>query len=374
MIFRVGAPAFAPMVCMAIAWAGSGGDSFRIPKGFPPPIVPAYNPLTLDKVRLGRYLFYDKRMSVNGTASCATCHRQELAFTDGRDHARGATGELHPRGAMSLVNLAWNRAFNWADPSVHSLEEQALKPMMSTSPVELGFGLVEQRFLEAARADPIYSVGFPAAFPEDPEPWTTANIARALASFERTIVSRGSPWDRFHFESDETAISDSAKRGEFLFFLDGGPSCFRCHGRFNFSEDRNDARAPFHNTGLYNLAGEFSYPPGGRGLYEFSKRPEDMGRFKAPTLRNIALTAPYMHDGSAATLSDVLDHYANGGRTIASGPLAGSGHDNPLKDKLIRGFNMTARNKADLIAFLESLTDQTLLRDPSLSDPWQARK
>jgi cytochrome c peroxidase len=358
---------------------GSGGDApgdaLHIPRGFPQPVIPADNPLTAEKVRLGRYLFYDKRMSVNGTASCATCHRQELAFTDGRGQGKGATGELHPRGAMTLVNVAWNRTFNWGDSSVHSLEEQALKPMMSTNPVELGFSAIEGRFLEAARTDPVYRVSFPAAFPEDPEPWTTANVARALASFERTIVSRGSPWDRFHFEGDESAISDAAKRGEFLFFLDGGPSCFRCHGGFNFSdsivsEGGSASPAPFHNTGLYNMAGEFPYPPGGRGLYESSMRAEDVGRFKAPTLRNIGLTAPYMHDGSAATLGDVLDHYASGGRTISTGILTGVGHDNPLKDKLIHGFNLTAGNKADLIAFLESLTDQSLLREPELSDPW----
>jgi cytochrome c peroxidase len=331
------------------------------PAGFPPPVIPADNPSTPEKVRLGRYLFYDKRMSMNGSTSCATCHRQELAFTDGRGRAQGATGELHPRGALSLVNVAWNAAFNWGDRSVHSLEEQALKPMMSTNPVELGYGAIEATFLEMARTDPTYSVLFPAAFPEDGKPWTTANVARALASFERTIVSRGSPWDRFHFDGDETAISDAAKRGEVLFFLDGGPSCFRCHGGFNFSE----RAARFHNTGLY-----YAYPPGGRGLYESSGRAEDMGLFKAPTLRNIAITAPYMHDGSAATLSDVLDHYASGGRTITSGALAGVGHDNPLKDKLIHGFPLTAGNKADLIAFLESLTDQNLLHDPELSDPW----
>jgi cytochrome c peroxidase len=267
---------------------------------------------------------------------------------------------------MTLVNVAWNRAFNWADPTVHSLEEQALKPMMSTQPVELGFGAIEERFLEAASADPVYRKLFPAAFPKDPKPFTTANLVKALASFERTIVSRGSAWDRFHFEGDETAISEAAKRGEFLFFLDGGPSCFRCHAGFNFSD------AAFHNTGLYNLAVEFSYPPGGRGLYEFTQQAKDVGRFKTPTLRNIAVTAPYMHDGSAATLADVLDHYASGGRTIPTGPLAGVGHDNPLKDKLIHGFQMTARNKSDLIAFLESLTDESLLHDPDLADPWPA--
>lgn len=379
MISRCCSLSFAALFCLAPAWAGSNSDVLRVPKGFPQPVIPADNPLTAEKVRLGRYLFYDKRMSVNGTTSCATCHHQELAFTDGRARAKGATGELHPRGAMTLVNVAWNRAFNWGDPSVHSLEEQALKPMMSTTPVELGYGAIETTFLTAARTDPVYSVLFPAAFPKDPQPWTTANIAKALASFERTIVSRGSPWDRFHFDGDENAISDAAKRGEFLFFLDGGPSCFRCHSGFNFSdsvdyEGRKAAPAPFHNTGLYNLAGEFSYPPGGRGVYEVSKRAQDVGFFKAPTLRNIALTGPYMHDGSAASLGDVLDHYASGGRTITAGPMAGVGHDNPLKDKLVHGFAMTARNKADLIAFLESLTDDSLLRNAELSDPWPSEK
>ncbi|HEY3823967.1 MAG TPA: MbnH family di-heme enzyme [Bryobacteraceae bacterium] len=367
------------MFFFVLVWTVSGGEVLHVPKGFPQPVIPADNPLTAEKVRLGRYLFYDKRMSVNGTTSCASCHHQELAFTDGRDRAKGATGALHPRGAMSLVNLAWNRAFNWGDASVHSLEEQALKPMMSTTPVELGYGSIEAGFLKAARTDPTYSVLFPAAFPYEHDPWTTANIAKALASFERTIVSRGSPWDRFHFDGDENAVSEAVKRGEFLFFLDGGPSCFRCHGGFNFSDStdyrgRAPSPAPFHNTGLYNLAGEFSYPPGGRGLYEISKRAEDIGMFKAPTLRNIALTAPYMHDGSAAALSDVLDHYAAGGRTIAEGPQAGKGHDNPLKDKLVHGFSMTPRNKSDLIAFLEALTDQDLLHAPEYSDPWPAGK
>jgi cytochrome c peroxidase len=365
------------MVCFAYSGVASDSLVLPVPKGFPRPRVPPENPLTLEKVRLGRYLFYDKRMSVNGTTSCATCHRQELAFTDGRNYARGATGELHPRSAMSLVNVAWNRSFNWGDPSVNSLEEQALRPMMSTSPVELGFGVIEKTFLGRARVDPLYRVLFPAAFPKDSNPWTTGNIVKALASFERTIVSSESPWDRFHFAGDEGAISEDAKRGEFLFFLDAGPACFRCHGRFNFSDstiNETDAVAPaiFHNTGLYNLAGELSYPSGGRGLYEFSKRLDDVGRFKAPTLRNIAITAPYMHDGSAATLSEVLDHYSSGGRTIGTGPLAGVVHDNPLKDKLIHGFHMTARNKADLIAFLESLVDQNVLHDPGLSDPWPA--
>ena len=340
-----------------------------LPKGFPKPRVPANNPMTAAKALLGRYLFYDKRMSVNGTASCATCHRQELAFTDGRAQAVGATGELHPRGAMSLVNVAYNNAFNWSDPSVHSLEEQALKPMFSTNPVEMG--VVKADLLRLIRSDATYRALFPQAFPGEANPFTIGNVAKAIASFERTIVSAGSAYDRFHFLGDRNAIPESAKRGEFLFFLDyGGPSCFRCHGGFNFSDAAGSSPAEFHNTGLYNLAGPLSYPAPNLGIYEHTKRAADVGKFKAPTLRNIALTAPYMHDGSIRTLEEVVDHYAAGGRTIGGGPFAGVGRDNPAKDKLIHGFFMTPRNRADLVAFLVSLTDEGVTRDERFADPW----
>ena len=347
-----------------------------LPRGFPKPPIPPGNPITEAKVRLGRYLFYDKRMSLNGTTSCATCHRQELAFTDGLVRAVGATGQTHPRSAMSLVNLAYNGAFNWSDPTVHSLEEQALKPMFSTDPIELGLNVIQADFLKLTRADPAYRLLFPQAFREESNPHTIENIAKALAAFERTIVAGASPYDRFRYERDGNAISESAKRGEVLFFLDGGPSCFRCHGGFNFSdavEFVGGSRSPaeFHNTGLYNLAGPISYPLPNAGLYQHTKRTGDIGKFKAPTLRNIALTAPYMHDGSIATLGEVLDHYAAGGRTIADGPFAGVGHDNPTKDKLIHGFYMTPRNRADLVAFLDSLTDEGLIHDPRFADPWR---
>jgi cytochrome c peroxidase len=346
-----------------------------LPRGFPRPLIPPGNPITKDKVLLGRHLFYDKRMSLNGTTSCATCHHQELAFTDGRQRAAGATGQLHPRSAMSLVNVAYNGAFNWSDPTVHSLEEQALRPMLSTNPIELGLNVIQDDFLGLSRSDPVYRSLFARAFPGEANPHTIGNIAKALATFERTIIGGASAYDRFRYEREGNAISESARRGEILFFLDGGPSCFRCHGGFNFSDaveyvGSRHAPPEFHNTGLYNLAGPISYPLPSLGLYEHSKRVSDVGRFKAPTLRNIALTAPYMHDGSIATLAEVVDHYAAGGRTIGSGPFAGVGHDSPVKDRLIRGFYITPQNRADLVAFLESLTDNALIHYRSLADPW----
>jgi cytochrome c peroxidase len=349
---------------VAATWGAGPAYQLAVPRGFPKPRIPPGNPLTADKVRLGRYLFYDKRMSVNGTSSCATCHRQELAFTDGRAQAVGATGETHPRGAMSLVNVAYNGAFNWSNPNVHTLEELALKPMFSTDPVELG--VVKEDLLRLIRSDPVYRVLFPRAFPGEGNPYRIANVTKALASFERTILSGGSPYDGFHLAGEADAIPESAKRGEILFFLDyGGPACFRCHGGFNFSD-----AVEFHNTGLYNVAGQFSYPMPNAGLYEHTKNPADVGKFKAPTLRNIALTAPYMHDGSILTLGEVVDHYAAGGRTVGHGPWAGVGRDNPGKDPLVHGFLMTPQNRADLIAFLKSLTDDGVTHDPQFADPW----
>ncbi len=376
-----------PFAVLAMLWISAiGADQavpgnsprpypLTLPRGFPQPRIPSDSPITEAKVRLGRYLFYDKRMSLNGTTSCATCHRQELAFTDGRSHAVGATGQAHPRSAMSLVNIAYNAAFNWSDPTVHSLEEQALKPMFSTNPVELGLNVIQDQFLGLTRSDSVYRSLFPRAFPAERDPYTVGNIAKALATFERTILSGTSAYDRFRYERNGDAISESAKRGEILFFLDGGPSCFRCHGGFNFSDavvavTGTSSPVEMHNTGLYNLPGPFSYPPPNFGLFEHTRRPPDIGRFKAPTLRNIALTAPYMHDGSVATLIEVIDHYAAGGRTIAVGPYAGVGHDNPAKDKLIHGFYLTPQNRADLVAFLESLTDDGLIHDPRFGDPW----
>jgi cytochrome c peroxidase len=331
--------------------------------------------MTNAKVRLGRYLFYDKRMSVNGTQACANCHRQELAFTDGKPQGVGATGQLHPRGAMSLVNVAYNAALTWNNPNERSLENQALTPMFGEHPLELGLAGKGEEFIRVLRSDAVYRGLFTAAFPTESDSFTIANVTKAIASFERTIISARSPYDRYHYEGDDRAVSDAAKRGEVLFFSQP-LSCFRCHGGFNFSDatdfdGRSGGQVQFHNTGLYNIAGEFSYPPPNLGIYEYTKLPEDVGKFKAPTLRNIALTAPYTHDGSAKTLDAVLDHYSAGGRTIVAAAFAGDGSRNPNKDPLIRGFPLSPQDRADLIAFLESLTDDEVIHDPRFANPWK---
>ena len=364
-------------VVIAPAADPPAGDtySWNLPKGFPRPRVPADNPMTAAKVELGRYLFYDTRLSVNGKSSCGTCHKQELAFTDGKPVGEGATGEKHSRGAMSLVNIAYSAALTWSNPQMTELEQQALTPMFGEHPVELG--LREGDSLPAMlRLDPRYREMFERAFPGDSDRFTVANVTKAIASFERSIISARSPYDRYHYNRDDDAISDSAKRGETLFF-NQHLSCFRCHGGFNFSGDSagegRRREVEFHNTGLYNVPGKLSYPAPNVGTFEFTKAAGDVGKFKAPTLRNIAVTAPYMHDGSIATLEGVLDHYAAGGRTVASGPNAGVGHENPNKDPLVGGFELSAQDRQDLIAFLEALTDQEVLHDPRFANPWPDR-
>jgi cytochrome c peroxidase len=344
----------------------AGDYQWNLPKGFPKPYVPADNPMSAAKVDLGRYLFYDTRMSVNGKESCASCHKQDLAFTDGRATGLGATGESHSRSAMSLVNVAWSGALTWSNPEMRSLEKQALVPMFGEHPVELGLREGD-RFLPMLQSDAKYRALFEQAFPNETDRFTIDNVTRAIASFERSIISGRSPYDRYHYDRDDSAVSDAAKRGEVQFF-DQRLSCFRCHGGFNFTDStvsERNAKRPieFHNTGLYNLPGLLSYPPPNVGIYEFTKAPADVGKFKAPTLRNIALTAPYMHDGSIPTLEGVLDHYAAGGR---------NGH-NPNKDPLIGGFTISQQNRDDLIEFLKSLTDDAVIHDPKFANPWPTK-
>jgi cytochrome c peroxidase len=349
-------------VALAISAGLFGADfDWNVPKGFPRPAVPPGNPMSAAKVELGRYLFYDKRMSVNGKESCGSCHRQELAFTDGRAHAEGTTGQLHPRSSMSLVNVAYAPLLTWANPTLDSLEEQALTPMLGEEPIELGLKGHEQEFLKALRRDPLYQRLFPEAFPEPGDIYTLQNVTKAIATFERTIISMRSPYDRYRWAGDSSAISDSAKRGELLFASSERGGCFQCHAGWNFTairfEGSKDGGGGFFNTGVS------LYVPPNRGLYEQTHRTGDIGKFRAPTLRNIALTAPYMHDGSLATLEEVIDHYAAGGKM-----------DHPNKSRILRPFRLTEGEKRDLVEFLRSLTDEELLHDPRWCDPRSSRE
>ena len=345
-----------------------------LPKGFPVPRVPADNPMTTAKVELGRFLFYDRRLSINQTTSCATCHLQERAFTDGKARAVGATGEVHPRGSMSLANVAYSPTLTWANPSVTLLERQPLVPLFGEHPVEMGMAGREKELMARIRAERRYESLFADAYPDEPDAYSLGNVAKALACFVRTLISGDSPYDRYKFRGERDAITDSARRGEELFFSER-LECFDCHAGFNLSGPSDYAgkafvEKTFHNNGLYNTDGKGSYPADNTGLFEFTSNPKDMGKFKVPTLRNVELTAPYMHDGSVATLRDAIEHYKTGGRTIAAGENAGAGSKSPHKSSLVRGFELTEAETEDLLAFLRSLTDSKFVNNPKFGNPW----
>ncbi|MDZ4689681.1 methanobactin export MATE transporter MbnM [Terricaulis sp.] len=347
---------------------------FGLPAWAPAPLEPEGNPTTAAKVELGRRLFYDARLSRDGTMSCASCHIQELAFTDGRATSPGVTGQLTARNSMSLANAGYQPVLTWANPLMHSLEQQALVPLIGQEPVELGLAGMDAEVRERLQSERTYRRLFREAFPDVRGEISLATVTRSLAAFQRTIISVRSPYDRYRYEGDVGAVSDAVIRGEALFFSER-LECHHCHNGLHFSDtvlhERNLlGEIAFHNTGLYNIDGRGAYPDNNTGIAEITGRLEDMGRFRAPSLRNVAVTAPYMHDGSIATLDEVLDHYAAGGRTILEGSYAGVGRDNPLKSSFVPGFDLSAQERSDLIAFLQSLTDEQFLRDPRFSNPW----
>jgi cytochrome c peroxidase len=296
--------------------------TWQLPYGFPRPPIPKDNPMSAAKVELGRLLFYDRRLSITGDYSCGSCHQQALAFTDGLTRARGASGDLHPRSAMSLTNVAYNSSYGWGESDLPTLEAQARIPLLNEAPIEIGLAGRTQEVLDTFAADVDYAERFALAFPREPEPATLDNLIRALASFERTLVSGDSPYDRLLFLDDRGALSEKAVRGMRLFFS-GRIGCSECHGGLNLS----------------------GATPVGR----------------APTLRNIERTRPYMRDGSVPHLEGVIDLYARGD-PFPNRPDRGG----------LRGFTLEPRERRALVAFLESLTDERFLQNPRFGDPFEA--
>ena len=348
--------------------------TWQLPAGYPEPQVPPDNPMSEVKVELGRWLFYDTRLSGNDTMSCSSCHVQALAFTDGLARSPGSTGELHPRSSMSLVNSAYASRLTWANPLLDRLEDQALTPLLGDDPVEMGMGGREREIAALLKADSRYRELAKAAFPNDEDPFSLLNAVRALAAFVRTIVSFDSAYDRY-LGGDATALSPAEMRGMNLFFSER-LECFHCHGGFNFTDSTTHANSAvesvgYHNNGLYNLDGQGAYPADNTGLYDMTGQARDMGRFKAPTLRNIEITAPYMHDGSIRTLEEVVDHYARGGRLIRNGARAGDGRLSPFRSEFVDGFELSAAEKADLLAFLRALTDEDIAVDERWANPFE---
>jgi cytochrome c peroxidase len=336
--------------------------------GFPKPQVPEYNPMSDEKVALGRALFFDKNLSANQQQSCESCHKQKFAFSEELKVSIGSTGQLHRRNAPALVNIAYNKTLTWAHDGIASLERQILLPMFGENPVELGITGHQDEVLARFSTDE-YQQLFSQAFPKQAISYEL--IVNALASYVRSLISLNSPFDQYAYAGDDSAISESAIRGMNLFFSER-LECHHCHGGFNFTQSTGHEqqlidRRPFHNTGLYNVENNGnvgSYPKIDIGLAEISTLAKDNGRFRAPTLRNIQYSAPYMHDGSVATLSEVIDIYAAGGRNIEQGEYQGDGRANPLKSQFIKGFVLTREEKNDLLAFLNTLTDEEFLTTP----------
>lgn len=314
--------------------------------------IPADNPLTREGVYLGRRLFYETQLSAGNKISCGSCHQQKLAFTDGKAFSTGVDSIRTDRSAMSLANLLWVRNFFW-DGRAGSLEQQAVTPL--TAPHEMGQSL--EQSAEKLRHTKGYPALFRAAFGMDS--LTGDQIVKALSQFERTLISANAPYDRYlegKYQPDAATL-----RGMQLFMSAPAPernirgaNCGHCHGSPKLHMEL------FHNNGLDSL-------PPDAGREKLTGLAADRGRFRVPTLRNIALTAPYMHDGRFQTLEQVLDHYSE---HIISSPSLSPVLRNTSNALGGNSLQLSNSEKKDIIAFLHLLTDSTFISNPQFSNPF----
>ena len=301
-------------------------DLTHIPLGLSPNRnIPSNNPLTAEKVQLGRRLFFDPILSANRQVSCASCHLPELHFSSPDPVSVGIDGSLGKRHAPTLVNRAYGRSFFW-DGRAKTLEDQALQPIENS--LELGFKV--EGVLQRLRQDQQYDKLFQAAFADGT---TRTNLARALASFQRVLLAGDSPVDRF-LAGDFNALTDAQRQGMWLF--DSRAGCWKCHSGPNFTDEQ------FHNTGV-----SWRKATPDRGLFNISKRETDQGKFKTPSLRNIVETRPYMHDGSITSLWHVIEFYNQGG------------NGNPHLDPAMKPLQLTTEDVVHLVEFLKALTSNS---------------
>ena len=356
------------MLLVALATGGCESRRRATPlPGFSAPFVfgrfevPPDNPLTQESVELGRRLFYDPRLSANGKVSCSTCHIQRLAFTDGRATSVGVSGKPLAFNSMSLANLMWGPQHFFWNGRATSLEEQVRAPLQHPDEMAQNLG----RLVAELSADATYRKLFEAAYGEVSE----AAIGRALASFERTLISSNSRYDQFL--RGEITLSPEEERGRKLFMAHPdvkvslrGANCIDCHSQFLTSgfSARYDG---FSNNGLDD---EEHLQP---GLQTVTGKPAHRGLFKVPSLRNVALTAPYMHDGRFKTLEEVLDHYDSGiknSSTLSSLIVEADNRGAAAAGRI--SLHLTASEKAAIIAFLRTLTDQDFVSAERFSDPF----
>jgi Cytochrome c peroxidase len=354
---------FMPAAVLILSCSGVPMNAWQwsLPPGVDVPEVPADNPMSAAKVVLGERLFFDNQLTANQAMSCSSCHHRSKSFSEGLSFAVGSTGEKNRRNSATLVNLAFNRSFTWGNAELEHLEEQIVIPLFGTEPLEMGATGREQEILQRFKADQTYRDLFASAFPGERDAINFINIVKALASYLRSLNSFNSAYDRFRYFGDSNALNESELRG-FALFNSDKTRCSRCHSGVNLNEpidtQRLAAEDTFHNTGLYSfdVARKFD-----DGLFEITQRADDHGKFKTPTLRNIEVTSPYMHDGSINSLEEIIDFYAAGGRLIERGWKAGDGRAHPNKSSDITGFVISAEEKRDLIAFLKSLTDREFI-------------
>lgn len=304
--------------------------SLVLPEHFPNPIFPTDNPFMEERVALGKKLFFDPILSRDSSMSCAFCHRPELAFSDHVAISSGVNGPTGFRNSPSLANVAYDSLLFW-DGGAPSLELQMLAPMESEDELHLDINEVVARL----KQEPEYSALFQKVFGKDPDPF---GVTRSIASFQRTLISGDSPYDKYVL-GEESALNAAEKRGLALFESDR-LACSSCHSGFRFSNGL------LENNGLHAV-------PKDRGRARITHDSADVGFFKVPSLRNIAVTGPYMHDGSLHSLKGVIAHYAKGG------------NHHSLQSPKLSGFELSDKEEADLLAFLKSLTDKTFINNPA---------
>ena len=307
---------------------------FDLPNGFPIPDIPVNKALSQERIALGKKLFYDKRLSRDNSIACASCHLQEDAFADHNPVSIGIEGRIGFRNSPTLVNVAYHPYF-FKEGGNKSLESQAFAPIEDHNEMDFSTAGIIEKLQHDPEIETMSYVAFGRAF-------DNFVIVNALGAFQRTIISSNSPYDDYFYRNNTNALTDSEKRGLALFKSER-TQCQTCHGGFDFSEYaivNNGAYANYEDAGLARITEDST----------------DIGKFKVPTLRNIELTYPYMHDGTYPTLESVIEHYNQGGFN----------HSN--QSEFIQPLNLTTEEKNDLIAFLKSLTDWNLINNPAFNE------
>ncbi len=327
-----------------------------------------FNQIDSNQIQLGRFLFYDTRLSSNNTKSCGTCHNPVFAFTDGYKRSLGIYADVLQRNTTALFNLKEQKYLTFADSNIKTLLRQIENPLFNEHPLEMGVKGNEVEILNRIKQQALYQKLFQKADLD----LSWQSIKLSITRFVSTLTSYQSPYD-FYLKGDLSVYNESQLKGMQLFFSDS-LNCSKCHGGINFSTPKvfsaPDKIEYFFNTGLYNVGDKNEYPKYDQGLLQYTHNQLDMGKFRVPSLRNLIYTKPYYHDGSEENLKGVILNYENGGRQISNGEYKGDGRKNKYKSELIKGFKLSDYERISLIKFLESLSDPNFIQNPKYQDPF----